>query len=155
MSGGIYPKAKALVPGIFRSLSSIVLILMTAGCVYLSFAAMEAPRDIWWKFWTIYAAVGLSCLLGAGWLLRRSLSFVVLNLIAAVCVYLSLGVLDGPREYWWSDGRLSGDLTTWQGTRKGGQVRGARTRLVWLKKRTAKVTSAFPGHGDFGRPRSG
>ena len=102
MSGGIYPKAKALAPGILRSLSSIVLILIAAGCVYLSFAAMEAPRDIWWKFWTIYAVVGLSCLLGAGWLLRRSLSSVVLNLIAAVCVYLSLGVLDAPREYWWT-----------------------------------------------------
>jgi hypothetical protein len=102
MSGGIYPKAKALVPGILRSLSSIVLILIAAACVYLSFAAMEAPRDVWWKFWTIYAVVGLSCLLGAGWLLRRSLSSVVLNLIAAVCVYLSLGVLDAPREYWWT-----------------------------------------------------
>ena len=103
MSGGIYPKAKALVPGILRSLSSIVLILIAAGCVYLSFAAMEAPRDVWWKFWTIYAVVGLSCLLGAGWLLRRSLSSVVLNLIAAICVYLSLGVLvDAPREYWWT-----------------------------------------------------
>jgi hypothetical protein len=70
MSGGIYPKAKALVPGILRSLSSIVLILIAAGCVYLSFAAMEASRDVWWKFWTIYAVVGLSCLLGAGWLLQ-------------------------------------------------------------------------------------
>jgi hypothetical protein len=70
MSGGIYPKAKALVPGILRSLSSILLILIAAGCVYLSFAVPEAPRDIWWKFWTTYAVVGLSCLLGAGWLLR-------------------------------------------------------------------------------------
>jgi hypothetical protein len=102
MSGGIYPKAKALVPGILRSLCSIVLILIAAACVYLSFAAMEAPRDIWWKFWTIYGVVGLSCLLGAGWLVRRSLSSVVLNLIAAVCVYLSIGVLDAPREYWWT-----------------------------------------------------
>ena len=41
-------------------------------------------------------------MLGAGWLLRRSLSSVVLTLIAAVCVYLSLGVLDAPREYWWT-----------------------------------------------------
>ena len=88
-------------PGILRSLSSIVLILIAAGCVFLSFAAMEAPREVWWKFWTIYAVVGLSCLLGAGWLLRRSLSSIVLNLIAAVCVYLPLGVLDAPREYWW------------------------------------------------------
>jgi hypothetical protein len=70
MSGGIFPKAKALVPGILRSLSSIVLILIAAACVYLSFAAMEAPRDTWWKFWMIYGVVGLSCLLGAGWLLR-------------------------------------------------------------------------------------
>ena len=102
MSGGIYPKAKALVPGILRSLSSIVLILIAAACVYLSFAAMEASRDVWWKFWTNYGVVGLSCLLGAGWLVRRSLGSVVLNLIAAVCVYLSLGVLDAPREYWWT-----------------------------------------------------
>jgi multisubunit Na+/H+ antiporter MnhB subunit len=75
MSGDIYPKAKALVPGILRSLSSIVLILIAAACVYLSFAAMEASRDTWWRFWTIYGVVGLSCLLGAGWMLRRS-SFV-------------------------------------------------------------------------------
>src|SRR5208282_4480906 len=102
MTGGIYPKAKALVPGILRSLSSIVLILIAVGCVFLSFAAMEAPRDIWWKFWTIYAVVRLSCLLGAGWLLRRSLNSIVLNLIAAVCVYLSLAVLDAPREDWWT-----------------------------------------------------
>jgi hypothetical protein len=73
MSEGIYPKAEALVPGILRSLSAIVLILIAAVCVYLSFAAMEAPRDIWWKFWTIYAVVGLSCLLGAGWLWSRNL----------------------------------------------------------------------------------
>ena len=102
MSGGIYLKANALVPGVLRSLSSIVLILITAACVYLSFAAMEAPRDTWWKFWTIYGVVGLSCLLGAGWLLRRALSSIGLSLIAAVCVYLSLGVLDAPREYWWT-----------------------------------------------------
>jgi hypothetical protein len=70
MSGGIYPKAKALAPGILPSLSSIVLILIAAVCLYFSFAAMEAPRDVWWKFWTIYAVVGLSCLLGSGWLLR-------------------------------------------------------------------------------------
>jgi hypothetical protein len=70
MSADIYLKAKALMPGILRSLSSIVLILIAAGCVYLSFAATEAPRDVWWKFWTIYAVVGLSSLLGAGWLLR-------------------------------------------------------------------------------------
>ena len=43
MSGGIYPKAKALVPGILRSLSSIVLILIAAGCVYLSFAVPGSP----------------------------------------------------------------------------------------------------------------
>ena len=72
MPEGIYPKAKALVPGILRSLSSIVLCLIAAACVDLSLAATEAPRDVWWKFWTIYGAVGLSCLLGAGWLLRRS-----------------------------------------------------------------------------------
>lgn len=91
------------VPGILRSLSSIVMILIAAACVYLSFAAMEAARGVWWKFWTIYAVVGLSCLFGAGWLLRRSLSSSVLNLIAAVCVYLSIGVLaDAPREYWWT-----------------------------------------------------
>ena len=52
MSGGIYPKAKALVPGILRSLSAFVLILIASACVYLSFAATEAPRDVWWKFWT-------------------------------------------------------------------------------------------------------
>jgi hypothetical protein len=102
MSGGIYSKARALVPGILRSLSSIVLILIAASCVYLSFAAMEAPRDVWWKFWTIYAVAGLSCLLGAGWLLRRSLTSVVLNLSAVVCVYVSIGVLDAPREDWWT-----------------------------------------------------
>ena len=102
MSGGVYPKAKALVPGILRSLSSIILILVAAACVYLSFAAMEASRDVWWKFWTIYAVVGLSCLLGAGWLLRRSLSAIVLNLIAVVCVYLTIGVLDAPSRYWWT-----------------------------------------------------
>ena len=102
MSGGIYPKALALVPGILRSLSSIVLILIAAACVYQSFAVMEAPRESWWMFWTIDAVVGLSCLLGAGWLLRRSLSSVVLNLIAAVCVILPIGVLDGRREYWWT-----------------------------------------------------
>ena len=102
MSGGIYPKAKALVPGVLRSLSSIVLILIAAGCVYLSFAVMEAPREYWWTYWTICAVVGLSCLLGAGWLLRRSLTSIVRNLSAAVCVYISLGVLDAPREYWWT-----------------------------------------------------
>ena len=102
MSGGIYPKAMALVPGILRSLGSIVLILIAAACVYQSFAAMEAPRESWWMFWTIDAVVGLSCLLGAGWLLRRSLGSAVLNLIAAVCVILPIGVLDGPREYWWT-----------------------------------------------------
>jgi multisubunit Na+/H+ antiporter MnhB subunit len=102
MSGGIYPKARVLVPGILRSLGSIVLILVAAACGYLSLAATEAPRDVWWRFWTIYGVVGLSCLLGAGWLLRRSPSSVVLNLIAAVCVILPIGVLDGPREYWWT-----------------------------------------------------
>ena len=101
MSGGIYPKAKALVPGILRSLSSIVLDLIAAICVYLSLGVLDAPREYWWT-WTILAVAGLSCLLGAGWLLRRSLSSVVLNLIAAICVYLSLGVLDAPREYWWT-----------------------------------------------------
>ncbi len=74
MSGAIYPKVRALVPGILRSLSSIVLILIAAACVYLSFAVMEAPREYWWTYWTIYAFVGLSCLLAAGWLLRRSLT---------------------------------------------------------------------------------
>ena len=102
MSGGSYPKAKALVPGILRSLSPIVLIVIAVGWVYLSFEAMEAPRDVWWIFWTIYGVVGLSCLLGAGWLLRRSLTSIVRNLSAAVCVYISLGVLDAPREYWWT-----------------------------------------------------
>ena len=69
MSGGIYPKAKALVPGILR-LSAPFSVLIASACVYLCFAATEAPPDVWWEFWTIYAVVGLSCLLGAGWLLR-------------------------------------------------------------------------------------
>jgi hypothetical protein len=102
MSGGIYPKARALVPGILRCLSSIFLILVAAACGYLSLAATEASRDVWWRFWTIYAVVGFSCLFGAGWLLRRSLSSIFLNLIVAVCVILPIGVLDGPREYWWT-----------------------------------------------------
>jgi hypothetical protein len=102
MSKGIYPKVSALVPGILRSLSSIVLILIAVACAYGSLAATDAPREVWWKFWTIYGVVGLSCLLGAGWLLRRSFSSIVLNLLAAVCVILPIGILDAPREYWWT-----------------------------------------------------
>jgi hypothetical protein len=70
MSGGVYPRGEALVPGTLRSLASIVLMLIAAGCAYLSFAVREAPREYWWIFWTIYAVMGLSCLLGAGSLLR-------------------------------------------------------------------------------------
>jgi hypothetical protein len=102
MSGGIYPRAKAIMPGILRSLGSIALILIAVGCVYLSIAAMEAPREVWWKFWAFYAVVGLSCLLGVGWLLRRSIGSMGLNLLAAACVYSALGVLEAPREYWWT-----------------------------------------------------
>ena len=102
MSCGIYPKVSTLVPGIFRSLCSIVLILIAVACAYLSLAATEAPREVWWKFWAIYGVVGLSCLLGAGWMLRRSFSAIVLNLIAAVCVILPIAVLDGPPEFLWT-----------------------------------------------------
>jgi hypothetical protein len=34
-----------------------------------SLGVLDAPREYWWT-WTIFAAVGLSSLLGAGWLLR-------------------------------------------------------------------------------------
>jgi hypothetical protein len=70
MSAGIYPREKALVRSVLRSLASIVLMLIAVGCAYLSLAVQEAPRESWWIFWTIYAVIGLSCLLGAGWLLR-------------------------------------------------------------------------------------
>jgi hypothetical protein len=53
-----------------RSLVCVVLTLIAASCVYLSLAAVEAPRESWPIFWTFYAVIGLSCLLGAGWLFR-------------------------------------------------------------------------------------
>ena len=70
MSAGVYPRGEALVRGTLRSLAFIVLMLIAAACVYLSLAVPEAPRESWWIFWTIYAVVGLSSLLGAGCLLR-------------------------------------------------------------------------------------
>jgi hypothetical protein len=51
-----------------RTFVSIILLLIVAGCVYLSLAAKEAPREQWWASWTIYAIVGFSCLIGAVWL---------------------------------------------------------------------------------------
>jgi hypothetical protein len=56
--------------GTFRAFTSAVLLLIVAGCVYLSLFVPEAPREYWWAFWANYAVVGLSCLSGAGWLLR-------------------------------------------------------------------------------------
>lgn len=56
--------------GTLRSLASVVLMLIAAGCVFLSLAVPEAPRETWWIFWTIYGVTGLGCLLGTGWLLR-------------------------------------------------------------------------------------
>ncbi len=70
MSGRFYPRAKALVPDILRSLAAVALLLIAAGCACLSLAVREAPREYWWIYWTIYAVIGLSCGLGAGWLLR-------------------------------------------------------------------------------------
>ena len=64
----------SVVLGTIRALVSVVLLLIAVGCVYLSFAAMEASRESRWIFWTIYAVVGLSCVLGAGWLLRPRLT---------------------------------------------------------------------------------
>ena len=70
MSGGVYTRGKALVRSALWYLASIVLMLIAVGCAYLSLAVREAPREYWWIYWTIYAVMGLSCLLGAGWLLR-------------------------------------------------------------------------------------
>jgi hypothetical protein len=70
MPAGVHPRGEDLVPVSVRSLAFIVLMLISAGCAYLSLAVPEAPREYWWIFWTIYAVVGLSCLLGAGWLVR-------------------------------------------------------------------------------------
>jgi hypothetical protein len=59
------------VPGTIRALVSVGLALIAAICVLLSIAAIDfRPPEIQWTFWTIDAVVGLSCLLGAGWLLR-------------------------------------------------------------------------------------
>lgn len=71
MSGSIPPRRDGLLAITFRSLASVVLLLIAAGCVYLSLAVPEAPREYWWAFWATYSVVGLSCLFGAGWLLRR------------------------------------------------------------------------------------
>lgn len=70
MSGSIPPRRDGLLVITFRSLASVVLLLIAAGCAYLSLAVPEAPREHWWAYWTIYAVIGLSCLSGAGWSLR-------------------------------------------------------------------------------------
>jgi hypothetical protein len=58
--------------GFFSIFVKSTSVLVAAACVYLSLAVTEASSDVWWRFWTIYSVVGLSCLLGTGWLLRRS-----------------------------------------------------------------------------------
>jgi hypothetical protein len=70
MSTAVHPRREGLVRRTLRSVASIVLMLIAAGCAYLSLAVPEAPRESWWIFWAVYAVVGLPCLLGAGWLLR-------------------------------------------------------------------------------------
>ncbi|GAC1475942.1 MAG: hypothetical protein NVSMB9_29430 [Isosphaeraceae bacterium] len=54
---------------VWRILFAGILLLIGAGCVYQAVAAREAPRDEWWIYWTIDAAIGLPCLLAAGWLI--------------------------------------------------------------------------------------
>jgi len=55
-------------PIIARILILVFLLLIAAGCVYQAVAAREAPRDQWPTYWMIDAALGIPCLLGAGWL---------------------------------------------------------------------------------------
>jgi hypothetical protein len=115
MPAGDNPGGKSFVRSTLRSLAPNVLVLLAAVCVYLSLAAIDFQRvEDRWTFWTIDAVVGLSCLLGAGWLLRtrgtiralasgtiRALVSVLLLLIAAACVFQSFAAMEAPRESWW------------------------------------------------------
>ena len=101
-----------------RALVCVALVLFAAICVLLSIAAIDfRPPEIQWTSWTIFAVVGLSCLLGAGWLLRprgtirapvsvvlgtiRAPVSVVFLLIAVASVYQAFAAVEaGPDGQW-------------------------------------------------------